>query len=482
MHILPQLRKLERKYRDTLAVIGVHSAKFTNEKETANVREAVMRYGIEHPVVNDRDFAVWGMYSVRAWPTLMFIDPAGKVIGKHEGEFDFDGLDRVISDMVREFDASGLLDRRLLEFQLEAVAAEKRPLSFPGKVITDPAGSRLFIADSGHHRVLVADMTGKVTAVIGSGEPGASDGIAADAQFNNPQGMALGGSTLYVADAGNHTIRSVDLAVETVATVAGTGEQALFRHVRGAPLANPLNSPYDLALGPSTGSGTTERGPSASLGATTQARSGRTGVLYIAMAGFHQLWALDLAEKAIAPFAGDGREDIVDGPRLEARLAQPYGVAVTGGTLYFADSETSAVRSVNLSTGRVETLVGTGLFDFGDRDGTGTQAQLQHAQGIAVGDGKVFVADTYNHKVKVIDPATKKVSTLAGTGVTGRQDGPADRASFNEPAGLAYASGWLYIADTNNHTVRVLDLSKMVVSTLEIEFRKLNDGSPNYPG
>lgn len=463
MHILPQLRKLEQKYRDSLAVVGVHSAKFPGEKATVNVRQAVIRYGIQHPVVNDRDFRIWQSYSVRAWPTLMFLDPEGRVIGKHEGEIEFEDLDRVVGEMIAEFATAGTLSRQQLEFQLEAAADERRPLSFPGKIAADAGNRQIIISDTGHNRIVIADLAGAVQHVIGSGEPGRADGTCEKASFLGPQGVAVTPDRLYVADAGNHLIRQVNRNTHEVTTIAGTGEQALFRHSGGDPLANALNSPYDVVTGPSV------HRPVEHVQSRDGAVGEAIGALYVAMAGFHQLWALDLEANRIEPFAGDGREDIADGPRLQARLAQPYGVAFLGDTLYFADSETSAVRSVSLSVGgRVATLVGAGLFEFGDRDGAGESALLQHVQGIASGEGFMYAADTYNNKIKQIGPATRAVTAIAGTGRAGRDDGPAACASFNEPAGLAYLGGKLYVADTNNHLVRVLDLASRTVSTLEI--------------
>jgi DNA-binding beta-propeller fold protein YncE len=451
MHILPQLRKLERKYNDSLVVVGVHSSKFPSEKETANIRNAVMRYGIEHPVVNDRDFEIWRSYAVRAWPTLMFIDPQGKVIGKHEGEFDIDRFDALIGDMVREFEAIGQIDRRPLPFQIEAASLAARVLAFPGKIEADAATGRLFIADSNHDRILSVAPDGGVLEVIGSGEPGFSDGGLQEASFNKPQGMAVDGDRVYVADAENHSIRLVDLRERTVRTIAGTGEQSLYRHKGGLPLANPLNSPYDLAL--------------------------HDGVIYIAMAGFHQLWALDLREDRIFPYAGDGGEDIVDGPREQARCAQPYGVKTDGHSVYFADSETSSVRTVGIGEGaRVHTLVGRGLFDFGDVDGDGSSALLQHCQGIALwteaGVTSIYVADTYNNRIKKVTmPAGKvEVATFAGTGEAGKNDRAALDATFDEPAGLAVLGDRLYVADTNNHAIRVIDLEARgnPVATLDL--------------
>ena len=445
MHILPQLRKLERKYRDWLVVVGVHSSKFPNEKETGNLRNAVLRYGIEHPVVNDHEFILWQEYGVRAWPTLMFVDPQGKIVGKHEGEFELAKFDALISDMGAEFRSLGLLNETPLPYQLEAAKAEARPLSFPGKIEVD--AGRLFIADSGHNRVLVTNLEGEVQTIIGSGEPGNSDGAFDSAMLNHPHGMAVDGNRLYIADAENHTIRLADLDAGALTTIAGTGEQALFRHEGGLATEFPLNSPYDLAF--------------------------QNGTLYVAMAGFHQLWELDLPSGQIGPYAGDGIENILDGPRMEARLAQPYGLTASGGMIYFADSETSAVRAVpgidvDTELAMVETLIGDGLFDFGDRDGAFGDAILQHVQATAVMDDVLYIADSYNHKIKAMDLENRVVETVAGSGDSGATDGGALEAAFNEPAGLACADRQIYVADTNSHAIRVIDLDTEQVSTLEL--------------
>ncbi|MFW6195549.1 MAG: thioredoxin-like domain-containing protein, partial [Chloroflexota bacterium] len=190
MHLFPQLRKLEEKYRERLAVIGVHSAKFTSERETANVRKAILRYDIRHPVINDADFTVWQSWGIRAWPTLMFVDPRGQVIGKHEGELPYEEFDRLIADMTGEFQRAGLLDPAPLPFQLEADTESSTPLRFPGKVEADGEQGRLFIADSSHNRVLVTDLAGRAQERIGSGDPGMEDGEFESASFWGPQGMA----------------------------------------------------------------------------------------------------------------------------------------------------------------------------------------------------------------------------------------------------------------------------------------------------
>ena len=240
MHVLPQLRKLEQKYSDALTVIGVHSAKFNAEKSSDNVLEAVRRYEIGHPVVNDADFAIWQSYAARAWPTLMFIDPSGKVIGRHEGEFDVDALDGILAGMIEEHESAGSLVRS--EFELSPESSEESTLSYPGKITADPEREFLVISDSTHRRLLITNLDGKIEKTIGIGESplatadhlGAFDRSTFDQPlFDNPQGVVVDGDRQYVADAGTHTIVEVNFVDESVRTIAGTGEQSLYRHQGG---------------------------------------------------------------------------------------------------------------------------------------------------------------------------------------------------------------------------------------------------------
>ena len=183
------------------------------------------------------------------------------------------------------------------------------------------------------------------------------------------------------------------------------------------------------------------------------------------MAGQHQLWQYDPATRQVQVFAGSGREELVDGPLLNGGLNQPSGLATDGELLYIADSEASAIRTASLgSGGELQTIVGTGLFDFGDVDGTGEEVRLQHPLGVVYADGLLYVADTYNNKIKRIDPVTGSSITFLGTGEDGWRDG--DIPLFDEPGGLSLGSGLLYIADTNNHVIRIANLVNGTVSTL----------------
>lgn len=444
MHIIPDLKKLEHKYPNELVVIGVHSAKFTAERGTDNIRQAILRYEIEHPVVNDHQMEIWQEYTARGWPTIYLINPVGKVVSYMSGEGVYAQMDGLIGKLIEHFDAKKMLDRRPMNLKLERQHAPASLLAFPGKVLADEKSKQLFIADSNHNRIVVLSLEdSSVKAVIGSGEIGLTDGNFEAAAFNHPQGMALDGSTLYVADTENHAIRAVDLVKRSVTTVAGTGEQSR-RYVTfgGQAKQTELNSPWDLTL--------------------------QNGILYIAMAGPHQLWQMNPKTGGVAPYAGTGREARVDGPLAEAALAQPSGITTDGKKLYFADSEVSSIRSADLDPkGAVQTIVGEDLFEFGDSDGRGEQVRLQHPLGIVYHDGLLYVADTYNNKIKRVSPKDRSSETFAGTGESGMRDG--ERATFDEPGGVSVAFGKLYIADTNNHLIRVADLKTRRVETLQIK-------------
>lgn len=440
MHIIPDLKKLEEKYADELVVIGVHSAKFENEGETENIRNVILRYELEHPVVNDNQFQIWSEYGARAWPTLVLIDPDGNVLGYHAGEGIYNIFDQVIDGMIAEFDELGRIDRTPLDLKLEEESLVNSPLLFPGKVLADEANDRLFIADSNHNRIVISDLEGNVLEVIGDGRQRLQDGDFELASFFRPQGLTLADdNTLYLADTKNHAIRKVDLVSRQVETVAGTGQQVYIRVPSGPALSTPLNSPWDVLY--------------------------HDGQVYVAMAGQHQIWVYSPEDKTISRYAGSGREELQDGELVEGGLNQPSGLATDGEVLYIADSEASAIRTADLDPdGQLETIVGVGLFAYGDVDGQGNEVRLQHPLGVVVRDDLLYVADTYNSKIKTIDPGTRESMTFLGGDESGWRDGP--EALFDEPGGLSLGQEKLYIADTNNHVIRVADLNTKEVETL----------------
>jgi len=443
IHVIPDLERLEAEFADELVVIGVHSAKFTNESDTDNLVDIVQRYDLKHPVVNDKDFAIWNQWGANAWPTTAVIDPAGRAVGIRAGEGVYEALQPVVAALVAEFDASQAIDRTPIEFALEATTAPARPLSYPGKVLA--AEGRLWVSDTGHHRVLEIDpVSGDVLAAWGSGAPGFDDGEALAATFHDPQGLTLNTDTgeLYVADVANHAVRVIDLASGDVSTLAGTGDLG-WPPEQGTLDQVTLNSPWDVEYS--------------------------NGFVYVANAGTHQIWAFDIARRLAAPLIGNAREGTVNGDFSVAELAQPSGLALSDrGELFFADSESSSIRVGLLLTSVTALVVGgdASLFEFGDVDGFGNEALLQHPLGVALNNDVLYVADTYNSKLKRVNVESGGITSWLGD-EAGWADGPAPL--FNEPGGLSFDEGKLYVADTNNHAIRVVDPATGDTSTLVLK-------------
>ncbi len=370
LHILPDLAYLERKYEGkAFAVVGVHSAKFANEKDAAHVREAVVRDEIGHPVVVDDDFEIWNAYGAQGWPHFVVVSPTGHLLAAFGGEGHRDDLDAIVAAALERYGATpGALDPKALPIALERAARPAAELAYPGKLAADEASDRLWISDSNHHRVVETTLAGKFVRAFGEGEPGLVDGEAGAARFHRPQGVVKHGASLFVADTENHAIRRIDLASGRVETIAGTGKQGGAKDGTFAPREISLSSPWDVLF----------------VGDD----------LYVAMAGDHRIWRLDGSTGRLGAFAGDGaeRKEDAEAP-LEAAFAQPSGLTTDGSALYVADSESSSVRRVALPGGAVTTLAGANenpsdLFDFGLKDGAGFRAKFQHPLGVAVAGGR----------------------------------------------------------------------------------------------
>jgi len=443
-------------YPAELVVIGVHSAKFPSEQLTQNIRNAVMRHGIQHPVVNDAGLKIWSSYAVRAWPTLIIVDPRGRIAGEISGEILANDLAVTIDEIIR--DQADLIDRTPFLARKEASLEPDHLLRYPSRLL--PVGpDLLYIADTGLNRIIETRLsadhrTADVLRVFGSGIPGLRDGTPDQARLNSPHGMAYSPleHKLFVADTENHAIRKINLEDGGVTTVAGTGQKAHGRYAITSPTETPLRSPWSLLL--------VDR------------------YLFIAMAGSHQIWVL-VGDDQIGPFAGSGAEALVDGTLGECGFNQPSDITEGFGHLIVADPEASAVRAISLGEqARTITLVGQGLFDFGDQDGIGDQVLLQHPTGVACGSETIYIADTYNHKIKTLDPRTGEVQTMLGSGVAGMADGEFAKASLYEPEGVSLSGDYLFIADTNNHQVRVANLVEKKIHTLKLTHVDRLSGPP----
>ncbi|WP_431679798.1 NHL domain-containing thioredoxin family protein [Kitasatospora sp. KL5] len=448
LHVLDELRELEEKHRDTVVIVGVHSPKFVHEADHRAVVDAVARYEVHHPVLDDPELATWKQYAVRAWPTLVVIDPEGYVVAQHAGEGHAHAIAALVEELEAEHGAKGTLRRG--DGPYVAPEPQAGDLKFPGKAVRLPDGHYL-VADSGHHSLVELAEDGEtVLRRIGDGERGLVDGTSP--RFSEPQGLALVPEGLgldydvVVADTVNHALRGVRLADGSVTTLAGTGRQWWQGSATGGAAREvDLSSPWDVAW--------------------------FDGRVWIAMAGVHQLWAYDPAAGTVEVAAGTTNEGLVDGPAAEAWFAQPSGLAVSadGERLWVADSETSAVRWVSRGTFTVHTAVGTGLFDFGHRDGAADQALLQHPLGVTVlPDGSVAIADTYNHALRRFDPASGEVTTLA--------------TDVREPSGAVVVDGDIVVVESARHRLTRLRLPEEAVQVESVAHRTQRAATEVAPG
>jgi sugar lactone lactonase YvrE len=430
-HMLADLDHLERKFRDDLTIIGIHAARFPHEKSREHLQKAIHRNHVRYPVINDPHQGLSRIYGIRKWPSLVIIDANGFIVGALTGEGKRARLEQIIHTLLnnRRRHLTLVRDSRVNNAPGTDSAG---PLSFPGKVLV--SGSRIYIADSGHNRILETTSHGHIIRQFGSDSGGFNDGGCTEAAFSNPQGMVLTSEFLYVADTGNHAIRRIRRQGGEIETIAGTGNVGI--RTPGDyftdPLETDLNSPSGLALS--------------------------HNILYIAMTGLHQIWAYSLITNTLEIFAGSGREGIVDGISRSACFAQPSALAVMDDTLFVADAKSSAIRAVNLQTRQVSTLVGRSLCDCGDADGHAAEARMQFPLDIHADPHHklLWVADTYNNKIKRIQTKDKLVSSIP---VNHRLD---------EPGGLAFNGESLYIANTNFHEIVCLNLRNGKTQALNV--------------
>ncbi|MGW3655734.1 NHL domain-containing thioredoxin family protein [Streptomyces sp. NPDC005151] len=444
LHVLDELRELEEKHRDTVVIIGVHSPKFVHEAEHQAVVDAVERYEVHHPVLDDPELATWKQYAVRAWPTLVVIDPEGYVVAQHAGEGHAHAIERLVEELEAEHAEKGTLRRGDGPYVApEPVATHLR---FPGKALLLADGGFL-VSDTTRHRLVELDPDGEtVRRHFGTGDRGFADGGPDEVRFSEPQGLAvLPDGRIAVADTVNHAIRALDLTTGVTTTLAGTGRQWWQGSSTTGPASEvDLSSPWDVAW--------------------------FADRLWIAMAGVHQLWSYDPDSGTVQVAAGTTNEGLVDGPADEAWFAQPSGLAASadGDRLWVADSETSALRYVDRD-GTVHTVVGTGLFDFGHRDGAAGQALFQHPLGVtALPDGSVAVSDTYNHALRRYDPASGEVTTLA--------------TDLREPSDAVLVDGDLVVVESARHRLTRLRLPEEAVRVADQAHRTQRAATEISPG
>lgn len=449
INIIADLNWLETKYKGRpLVIIGIHQPTFENQKRIENVQSAVKRYKIQYPVLIDNEKQLGNNYSIHILPAFILINTTGRIIGAVTGEGKKTMLDNVIAAaLVQGRNENTLIAEAIVERYVEK--HEESILSFPSKIDIENKGKFLFISDSGNNRVLQVELEepykGKIVDVIGGREAGKEDGTYSSVRFNDPQGITYYDNTLYVADRGNHIIRKVDLIKRKVTTIAGSGVQGYMRYYCGEATEVSLNSPQDVTV------------------------DGQ--YLYIAFAASHQIWRFNLEKQIIETFTGTGNKGLVDGTSDTALLAQPAGIEVEGNQLYLVDSETSSFRYVDILTGEVKTYIGKESAESGMENGNFTEALLQYPLGLDVAGDKVFIADTYNHAIRVADISMNVIKTIIDSvqnKICVIDDKVCGELPLYEPCDVVYFNNKLYIADTNNHLIRGFDLGNRQLKNIEL--------------
>ena len=469
LHVLPTLREIETAHSvaEGLVVVGVHSAKFLNEKSSFNIERAAERYSIHHPIINDSELVLWNKFGISCWPTFLLVSPTGRMLYVMIGETLVHKISQLVAHVLRYYREKELILSHELPISQGSVVGSSY-FKYPGKIHVDSLSGLIFVSDTSQHRIVVLDSKYSVSSVIGCGKAGLRNGPIAEAEFSSPQGLTSKGHILYVADTENHVVREVDLEAGQVGTLCGTGRLGVDREGGGMYTEQEISSPWGLEIG-----------------------GDKSQLLFVAMAGSHQIWVFFLSDSlwlkgsshkagTMLRFAGTGDEaNRNNSYPHRACFAQPSGVSINSSAalLYIADSESGCVRSLSLKDGAVKGLVGGGLdpldlFSYGDTDGTGRDVRLQHPMAVAYNpkNNSVYLADAYNHKIKVVGISDKSCTTLAGNGKAGATDGPMIETQFFEPSGLCLDSArqLLFVADTNNNAVRLVDLTAGIVSTLII--------------
>lgn len=405
-NLLHGFAAIQRKYPDALSVLAIHLPKFDAERDAATLQEALRRLDVHLPVANDRDWAVWQHYALQSWPTTVLIDHQGMRAGDFAGDDQLPAIEILLQELIAK---AGAIPPKPAGLHVRPGHKQFAALNCPGGLAL--ADGKLYIADTGHHRVLECTPDGRVQRVFGNGIPLFLDGPAGDACFNRPSGMDVYRGHLYVADTGNHAVRRIDLRHGGVDTVLGDGKPGV-SHGYGDDSAAPrINNPTALCV--------------------------RDDALVVADAGNNRLALYNLASHAFTTLAGSGSLGLLDGVGARTKLAHPLALAGGGSQLYVAEGSTSSVRSVAVPEGRINTVLGQGLYQFGDVDGPRQSAALQHPRALAVDDkrGVIWIADAYNGKIRMLGMNNNQLSTLALM------------QTLRQPSALALDGESLWIAD-----------------------------------
>ena len=410
---LVDLGHLRNRYPDRLNVVAINVPRFDHEREPRRAGKRLGRHRFQFPIAHDADWTLWQHCGIEAWPTVVLVDVEGRMRERFVGDGQLREIDAAVSRLLGEATPRSLNAERI---EMRRGGEPMLPLRFPSGLAL--SGNYLYVADSGHHRVLECDLSGRVLRQFGSGGSGFIDGPMELAAFNRPQGLCIERDTLYIADTGNHAVRRVQLRGGDISTVVGAGRS-------GTPKEGLVADPRMVAL---------DQPRAVSLSA---------GNLYIATAGDNRVWRFDLGTPGIALVAGSGRLAVVDGKAETVSFAEPTSLASVQQAIYICDAAGSAIRLANARTGQVSTVLGQDAWTHGNTDGARADARMQQPQAIALDPAApvLWIADSGNDRLRSLRLGGGELTTVELP------------QRLHAPGGLVVADGVVWIADTDAHAV-----------------------------
>ncbi len=452
LQLIPELKKLQDEYGNKLAIISVHSPKFSNEKNEGGIRKAIIRHDITNPVINDADLKIWNQYQVKLWPTLILFNTNGKIYDQYFDLNDSKSIERALSDTKKLLNRyNHQLSRNSLPIILEKNRLISNVLESPTKIkysakfdYKSYSGAAIFIANSAKNTIIISSISGEILAQIGSGKSGKEDGSFSDASFDLPQGLLYHNDKLYVADTNNHLIREVDFKSEKVTTILGSGNIGLpiTSDKKIAAKKVDLASPTDIEFFPNR------------------------QFIAIANSASDQILSYDVEKKEVSVLAGSGKEGNEDGKLPNNSLAQTSDLVAYSNKLYFIDSKSNSLRYLN-NQGVVETLIkGKLQSSQNNKNSPQNRDALQNPTGLEIDDSGIYISDSFDHQIKKYNQTTNDLTVLVGNQQNG--DSLGTRTSFDEPNGIISIMDRLYVADKNNNRIVVLDRGSLVSSLLDI--------------
>ena len=411
------LAQLQARHGERMQVLAVHVPRFDHERDGRRVARHLSRQGIEFPVAHDPDWALWQQFGIEAWPTVVMIDGQGRIRERIVGDGPMRELDARAATLCAE---QAMAPGGSAAIEVRRHNEPAMPLRFPGGLAVD--GQYLYVADSGHHRVLECDQAGRVLRQFGSGGAGFIDGPQELAAFNRPDGLCLARGTLYVVDGGNHAVRRIDLRSGDVATLCGAGRP-------GDPVEGTIDDPRAVTLD------------------QPRAVALAGDALLIACCGDNRIWKYDLGKHGLSLVAGSGALAVTDGTGAEAAFAEPLALAAVQQRVYVCEGAGSAIRTLNVRNRQVTTLVGQDPWNYGRTDGARSDARLQDPQAIALDPDAplLWIADGGNDQLRSLRLGGGELATYALP------------QRLHNPCGLAVAGGVVWIADTDAHAVLRMD-------------------------